>query len=389
MMMILITGAAMALMSGTKSLSGLQKKARITNQALNDGKEALIAWSITHADTTPGPFARPGELPCPDFNNDGIAETFCTAGQLGRLPWKTIGISPLEDAQRERLWYAVGDGFRTANLDSTGINSDQPGRLSLYDNTGSLITPLGQRLAAVIISPGDPLEGQLGRPSSLAADYLEAALGHDNRTVGGPFITGPVRDTEGLVHLNDMIIGIPASELVAAAERRALSEAHRALLAYMAANSNKAPNPAAPSNPACLGPVANVAAPTTCPSDATRCFGRLPEDVLAPYAAPWFIANGWGRVMPYAVRSDIAVNTSGIDCTLMLTMNGSSMQWIVLSPGSPLSTPPGPLNQTRPSLSLLDYLEDPAHQNAWTSGSANQGEFITPTVGNDHARTLP
>jgi len=389
MMIILMSGIALALMSGARRPLASQKKSQLTNQALNDAKEALIAWSVSHADTAPGPSVRPGELPCPDFNDDGIAETICPAGQLGRLPWKTLGIPPAQDGQGNDLWYAVGAGFRTASLDPAGINSDQAGSLSLYDNTGGLMTPLGQRLAAVIVSPGDPLADQSGRRSSVAADYVEAALGRDNRTVGGPFITGPVRDTDGLVRLNDVILGVQASDLVAAADRRALSEAQRALLAYMAANGNKAPNPADPSNPACLGAVANVAAPTACPSDATRCFGRLPEDALAPYAAPWFITNGWGRVMPYAVRLDMAADSSGSDCTLTLTMNGSPVQWIVLSTGSPLSNPPGPISQTRPSVSLSNYLEDPANQNAWTAHVANQGVFVTPTAGNDRARTSP
>src|SRR5262249_17835018 len=57
---------------------------------------------------------RPGDLPCPDLNNDGTAEASCSTlvSRIGRLPWKTLGLPDLRDGAGERLWYAVSTNFK-------------------------------------------------------------------------------------------------------------------------------------------------------------------------------------------------------------------------------------------------------------------------------------
>jgi type II secretory pathway pseudopilin PulG len=378
---ILIVTALSAMMLNPGSAAQRdQQRAHRTALALAQAKEALLAWSMARPDTGPAD-SRPGELPCPDTNNDGTAEAACNAGQVGRLPWRTLGLHPLVDGDDEALWYAVGTGFRSATQDLGALNSDRVGALQLYDATGNLVATGPSALAAVIIAPGRTLGGQGGRPSNAAADYLEAALGRDNRTVGGPYLSGPVV-TNGDRVLNDVILGVSAHELIAAAERRALAEAQRALDAYTAANPGRLPNAAAPAHAQCLAVVNNVGATVPCPALAGQCIGRLPEDVLLPHAAAWFSANAWGRVLTYAVRNDMPPDASGPECSATLNVAGTAARAVLLAPGSART------GQARPSASLTNYLDDAANSDAWTL-AAGQPSFAAPSVGNDQIRSRP
>ena len=84
---LLIIGAYFALAS--LSLSSVQvTRERSTGESLQRAKEALIAYAVS--DTT-----RPGELPCPDVNDDGklvmnqdYVGSACVS-LIGRLPWIT------------------------------------------------------------------------------------------------------------------------------------------------------------------------------------------------------------------------------------------------------------------------------------------------------------
>lgn len=388
LMIILVAGISAALLSRVDSVLINQGRSQATAEALSKAKAALLAWSVTHADTVGGSLSRPGELPCPDFGNDGVQDATCLSGQLGRFPWKTLGVEKILDGSGTELWYAVSAGFRLASLDKRGINSDATGALLLYDSTGASLTPtVDQQLAAVILAPGEAVPSaepkQLRRSSDEAADYAESALGRDNRVTGGPFVTGPVRDANGTVILNDVVMGVRASEVILAAESRALMEAERALGFYKAARSNDVPAPGNPTSAACLASVTDVTVTVTaCSSDSDRCYGRLPEDSLSSYAAGWFTKNGWGRVLPYAVLKDRVTGKGGRECSDTMTLDGNAVPWVLFAPGPIVS------GQTRPSSVLSNYLEDSANQDAWTAGATNRAAFVTPN-GNDRLRKEP
>jgi hypothetical protein len=129
-----------------------------TAAALQAGKEALLAYvALRAADATE---EHPGRLPCPEHPGqpgtaqEGIAAPFpgfpsCT--QVGRLPWKTLGIDQLRDSDSEPLWYAVATGtwaLLTTTTPSLKINPGLAAQLS-YD-----ISP---NVVAVIIAPGRSL----------------------------------------------------------------------------------------------------------------------------------------------------------------------------------------------------------------------------------------
>jgi len=77
-----------------------------TIYALAQARDALIGYAagLNYSGTE-----RPGNLPCPDANDNGSGESSCDtpASRVGRLPWKTLGLPDLRDGYGERLWYAV------------------------------------------------------------------------------------------------------------------------------------------------------------------------------------------------------------------------------------------------------------------------------------------
>ncbi|GHU03267.1 hypothetical protein FACS1894158_01290 [Betaproteobacteria bacterium] len=368
----------------------IQRKEK-TLETLAQAKQALIAWSVAHGDVGTDSYPRPGTLPCPDRNLFGSADSGNASGScstnggtsIGRLPWRSLGMERLRDASGETLWYAVSDNFRNPTLNKMPINSDSTGSLLLYAaDASTLSTPAGEELAAIILAPGLPLPGQDrdASPNNNASGYLDAFSGKNNANAAGPFIMGPAKDANGNLVTNDLVIGVSARELLSALEQRALNEAQSALKGYMETYGHY-PNPAPPDGDNCTSIVSDVkleVSPCSAGDSApAACFGRLPEDVLGPYVAPWFLRNAWGRVMLYAI------NDSGAGCSTPIHVDGIVKNYVLIAPGSARN------GQNRPSTSLSDYLEDtnnPNNTGAWSPHS----EFFTPDVrGNDQIRSFP
>lgn len=393
MLLIVFLAFSSLLLSSTSQTALHTEKQKKTQEALSKAKESLIAWSVLQGDLEENPendkYPRPGTLPCPDNNfigkaNSGNETGSCSAAgntSLGRFPWRTLGTGPLQDADGNILWYAVSDNFRRPGLANAAINSDTKGTLALYAADGTtLLTPAGEELAAIIFAPGPPLGGQdrANQPDA-AASHLETAFGKNNRSASGPFIAGPVTDAQGNLIANDLVIGITARELIAAIEKRALNEAQTALAKFASANGGKYPNPAAATGANCTSTVSNVKSSIPlCASDSTTCFGRLPEDSLKPFSAPWFSENAWGRVIAYAVNKKAVLDDSGTHCSAAIKLDGTARDYVLLAPGSARN------GQIRPSTNLPDYIEDEANQDAW----GFDPKFATPSVHyNDQLRS--
>jgi hypothetical protein len=202
---------------------------KITAAALAQAKEALIGRAVTDEN-------HPGSLPCPDTNNNGIAEIMSALGNncpsyIGRLPWRTLGLPELRDGSRELLWYALSDRFRDIAA-AEPINSDTVGNRHVFAPDGT--TELTNQAIAIIFSSGDALAGQnrdantsvhcLATGTTIlrnrcANNYLEAANDRNNATQTGPFITGPVRDANGNTILNDHLLFITHENLFPSVEK--------------------------------------------------------------------------------------------------------------------------------------------------------------------------
>ena len=180
-----------------------------TARALAQAKDALLARATLDGN-------RPGSLPCPDTDGDGIANLL--AGQhcpsyLGRLPWRTLGIGEVRDGAGELLWYALSPTFRDDD-------SAQP----IYTATvGNLSLDGISDVAAIIFAPGAPAPGQTGRPSNAVDQYLES----DN--AGGD--TSYVSMSQA-ADVNDRSLMISRGELMQSVSRRVTRELGQAVGHY-------------------------------------------------------------------------------------------------------------------------------------------------------------
>lgn len=135
--------------------------------ALAQAREALIGYAATYRDLHPNEVF--GYLPCPDRGTgvEGQSQSNCGSVDvtvIGRLPWKSLGVPPLRDANGECLWYAVSGNFKTGTFKTNDlINRDTNGLIEVMAADGtSFIAGASprQRAVAVVFSPGAILPGQ-------------------------------------------------------------------------------------------------------------------------------------------------------------------------------------------------------------------------------------
>ena len=251
-----------------------------TYQTLNEAKQALIAWSVSHQYS-------PGQMPWPDRHldpgiYDGSSDCATTVfqysnllGQLPSLPDTSpcldgntglsvyAGLSTysglardFRDAQGNRLWYAVSrnlvrkydapvsDPIINPNI----INTPTYAWLQVLDRNGNLVS---DRVAAVIIAPGDALDGQNRAGAADASQFLDRfqigaavfnnrgyatddedfIMGDDSRNVSpnDPTFVQPYS-------FNDKLIYITIDELMAALEKRVGEQVRTSLKTYQDTN---------------------------------------------------------------------------------------------------------------------------------------------------------
>jgi len=267
--------AATALMLKSFNASSLKAaQDEKTYKALNEAKQALIAWAVSDKYS-------PGQMPWPDRNADGnydgssdcVATAFQYSYLLGQLPSQPTtspcldpntgltvytGLSTypglgkeFRDAQGNRLWYAVSrnlvrDYVTPANpvINSSIVNNPTYQWLQILDRNGNLVS---NKVAVVIIAPGIPLGGQNRTGAANASEYLDSfqigAAVFNNRgyaTDDEDFIVG--EDSHNIspsdttfvqpYNFNDKLVYITIDELMQALEKRAASEASVALNKY-------------------------------------------------------------------------------------------------------------------------------------------------------------
>lgn len=372
---LLIAGAMYFLVGQLDANSIAREREEITARSLAEAKAALIGWSATRGDAGN---PRPGELPCPDTSSPGAPgygneASTCSAGAIGRLPWKTLGISELRDGHGEPLWYAIDGAFRKRPANNNPINSDTRASMQVYSPEGTtLLTPSGAEAVAIVFSPGPVVGGQLrgtAAEQTTAANYLDSAgpptipTLRNNATTNGPFIQGPIVDASGSPLVNDSLLVVTAGDLMAVVEKRVAKEVSTLLTSYFAAYGHY-PYPANHNDPGCLdvGPGGYF---TSCFGDPSVCRGRLPMDDLSSVPV-WLFYNLWGQVIYYAASTNkLASIPASCLPSATQTVDGNPVSGLIFMPGTPLG---GIVrNAVSQSTQLSDYLEDTMNQDGWTN----------------------
>lgn len=136
---------------------------RITAAALAQAKEALIGYAITFRDTQHPQHPLNGYLPNPDLGpglnypeGSAAGSSSRDISMIGKLPWRELGLQPLVNGNVDCLWYIVSGRFKN-QYPTNSLNWDTLGQIDIIDASGNAIT---SNLAALVIAPGKPLDGQ-------------------------------------------------------------------------------------------------------------------------------------------------------------------------------------------------------------------------------------
>jgi hypothetical protein len=225
--LLLLGGFMFAL--GTVKVAAIDvERDRSSIDVLAQAKGALIDAAVSDN-------ARPGQLPCPDVNDDGeatsgvdfVAATGQCMNLIGRLPWKTLGLPDLRDDSGERVWYVVSADFRADNaaVPAVPLNSDTAFRVGNQSLTLNGLTP-GSNLAAIVIAPGAVLRRSDGHSQVRACgaacnpiDFLDIVAAEDNADANRIFASASRSDT-----FNDRLMPVFSDDIMRLVERRAARE---------------------------------------------------------------------------------------------------------------------------------------------------------------------
>jgi hypothetical protein len=329
MLATITTIGMLATAAVTTTLGGAaleNRQAAKTSAALATAKQALISRAASDAN-------HPGSLPCPDavtniagnnVPNDGIADLLsgnACPSNIGRLPWRTLGLPDLRDADGERLWYLVAPAWQDSPAKI--INTGTGGQIYGYECDGNETAApwpcanpravAGAPWVAVVFAPGRLLAAQLrdGAHAGDVAQFLESYNAAD------PMRLRIVADS-GAAN-SDRLAGITADDIFALVERRVAAELQAVLSQYLAATT-------ALGQPALPWPAAACTTSTSCATTALAAplppaaAGFLPSDdarlnaLMAAQGMAWFDANHWRTTFSYAIDSNCAAGGITAQC---------------------------------------------------------------------------
>lgn len=418
MLLILIVGGTYFLLGHLGQSKGRIESEKKTAEALAKAKEALIAWAVANQ-TTPGMFPYPDRNL--DGNYDGMSD--CPGGAvtsallIGKLPVVSPvapcigGVVPLAldftDGSGEVLWYAVSRNMVATNTTAPVINPDIRDNptypwLVVRDRNGNPI-PGADRVAAVIIAPGSPLQvpGFINQTRTgatpAATQFLEGIPGSaSNADFDGANDVGPCSlatvppmcedfvmsepyaippppppALPNPIIFNDRLIYITIDELMPQIEKRVAREIRQRLVTYYNTPANRYYPPAATTRGGVCDPtgVARVGfMPVTCGVP----FGVFPPPVI-PFPA-WYANSSWQNFFYYAISARCVSGTAlcGGAGSWLTVGAQANVQSVVISVGRQLngttcSNPPPPtvINQDRTATpnNVCSYLDSDENTN--------------------------
>lgn len=159
-----------------------------TKRLLDEAKEALYGYAMSHTATDGKPY-----LPCPDTNNDGLEETRQVSGacainsQEGRLPWATLGL-PRADSWGNLIRYRVHPTFSNS---TTGFTLSSTANFRICED-GACTTVVSSGIPAALVSHGKNGYGTYNAEAgtvilvsaTASANELENIDGRNNPSAG-------------------------------------------------------------------------------------------------------------------------------------------------------------------------------------------------------------
>lgn len=416
MLAILITIVSFSfLFSFITSNSVKNERDKKTATALAEAKAGLIGFavSVNLPNTTclaaQNNCARPGDLPCPDTDDDGDAESSCgnpagTTGQddrIGRLPWKTLGLPDLRDGNGDRLWYAVSNSFKNNFRTSCTVpgavgclNSDTVGTITVRRSDGTVINnaSTGSGVVAIVFSPGTPITREDGVVqdrgcsgcTTNATNYLDVVTSVDDNSsftdssATDGFIAGPVLDNSGRAILNDRLLTITIDEVMSVLEKRVANEALNCLKNYASSipggrypwttNGAGVYPSFADSTDHRIGRIPDTLFTNTVVSSLTLMPGTWPAACKIYSSSGWWL--NWKELVFYAVAWDrdpastfpvpnCGDEPSVKDCLTVVTLTGTqaNQSVVVMVAGKALTALGQSRNTTAQKRSITNYLE--------------------------------
>jgi type II secretory pathway pseudopilin PulG len=119
MLVIMIVGIAAILVNSLSSSTVKTARQENTAAALAQAKDALIGDTISLPSVTSAGYLRLpdlgfgiGNVPAEGSSAPNFSGNATDYPVIGKVPWKTLGISPMRDAQGECPWYVVSGRFK-------------------------------------------------------------------------------------------------------------------------------------------------------------------------------------------------------------------------------------------------------------------------------------
>ncbi len=157
-MLVIVFAGMAALFSVLDGATIKIERDKKTAAALAEAKSTLIGYAIKSSAVVSA-----GYLPNPDLgpgvNTEGSSASSMGGADIsliGKLPWRTLGVSSLQDGSGECLWYVVSGRFKN-NPKTSALNWDTQGQIDIIDGGGNLVAT---NLAAIVVSPNKPVDAQ-------------------------------------------------------------------------------------------------------------------------------------------------------------------------------------------------------------------------------------
>lgn len=220
MLVFLVLGALYGVLDRLSATQTRTEEGIAASGNLQLARQALLAFAVTYRENNANQDW--GYLPCPDTDGDGVAESSCGSSgtyAVGLLPYKTLGLGDLREADGNCLWYAVSGGFKNSPKASP-LNWDTQGDFTIQSASGATLqAPNDSKggAVAVVLAPGAPLTNAALTQTRSATTYpcranpseTTAYLENSNTT----YIQGIIKDSSGAITHNDQLVWLTNKDI--------------------------------------------------------------------------------------------------------------------------------------------------------------------------------